>query len=206
MRRAGKAQAFIATPGRRSIVSMFTAVLIFELNQQKETRRSAGAFTLDEIRMSESETTDILTLTTEIVASYVSNTTHLKIEEIPALIRSVRAALSEDAVPVAPAEPKTPKASKSQINKSIQSHGLTSFIDGKVYKTLKRHLARHGHDMTSYKAAYGLPSDYPSVASDYSAARSAMARNLGLGARRQTAKVATPTAKPRRKKTTTTGS
>jgi predicted transcriptional regulator len=151
--------------------------------------------------MADGETYDILTLTTEIVSSYVGNSAHLKAEEIPDLIRSVRAALSEDGAPVAPAEPETVKATKAQITKSIQPHGLTSFVDGKVYKTLKRHLTRHGHDMASYKAAYGLPADYPSVAPDYSAARSAMAKSLGLGNQgRGRAKAAAPVAKPARKK------
>ena len=133
--------------------------------------------------MSDTDTNDILTLTTEIVASFVGNQAHMKAEEIPALIRAVRAALTESDAPAAPEEPETQKATKSQINKSITPDGLVSFIDGKSYKTLKRHLGRHGHDLKSYKTAYGLPSDYPSVAPNYSAARSAMAKNLGLGAR-----------------------
>ena len=153
--------------------------------------------------MADTESYDILTLTTEIVASFAGNSTHMKAEELPALIRSVRAALSEDATPAAPSEPETQKATKGQISKSIQPHGLTSFIDGKIYKTLKRHLTRHGHSMESYRQAYGLPNDYPSVAPEYSAARSAMAKNLGLGARgRGGSKAAAPdkaAAKPRKK-------
>ena len=133
--------------------------------------------------MADAETNDILTLTTEIVSSYVGAASHMNAAEIPNLIRSVRAALSEDAAPASSAEPETVKATKSQITKSMQPHALTSFIDGKPYKTLKRHLTRHGHTMDSYKAAYGLPNDYPSVATDYSAARSAMAKTIGLGAK-----------------------
>ena len=133
--------------------------------------------------MADAETNDILTLTTEIVSSYVGSASHMNAADIPDLIRSVRAALSEDAAPVAAAAPEMAKATKSQINKSMQPHALTSFIDGKPYKTLKRHLTRHGHTMESYRAAYGLPNDYPSVAPDYSAARSAMAKTIGLGAK-----------------------
>lgn len=143
------------------------------------------------LKLTESEQ-DILTLTTEIVASYLGNSAHINPSEIPGLIRSVRAALAEDPVPAVTEEPQTKKATKGQISKSIQPHGLTSFLDGKVYKTLKRHLTRHGHTMESYKAAYGLPSDYPSVSSEYSAARSAMAKNLGLGARGRAAAEAPP--------------
>ena len=60
---------------------------------------------------------------------------------------------------------------------------LISFVDGKPYKTLKRHLARHGLTMDEYRSRYGLASNYPSVAPNYSAQRSAMAKELGLGAR-----------------------
>lgn len=149
--------------------------------------------------MAEAETNDILTLTTEIVSSYVGSASHLNAADIPALIRSVRAALSEDATPTASAEPETAKATKSQITKSIQPHGLTSFVDGKVYKTLKRHLTRHGHTMESYKSAYGLPNDYPSVAPEYSAARSAMAKTIGLGAKGRGKAAAPAKAAPKKK-------
>ena len=73
----------------------------------------------------------------------------------------------------------------SSVKKSIMPDALISFIDNKPYKTWKRHLSRHGHDMNSYRDAYGLPKDYPSVVPNYSAARSEMAKKLGLGAQRR---------------------
>ena len=69
------------------------------------------------------------------------------------------------------------------VKKSITPDALISFIDNKPYKTLKRHLSRHGHEVKSYKEAFGLPKEYPSVAPNYSAARSEMAKARGLGAR-----------------------
>ena len=39
--------------------------------------------------------TDTLTLTAEIVASYLGNASHVNASEIPAIIKSVRAALNE---------------------------------------------------------------------------------------------------------------
>ena len=67
------------------------------------------------------------------------------------------------------------------MRKSITPDGLISFEDGKSYKTLKRHLS--GHDLTpeQYREKWGLPRDYPMVAPNYSAARSQMAKSLGLG-------------------------
>ena len=56
-----------------------------------------------------------------------------------------------------------------------------SFIDGRTYKTLKRHLASHGLDPQGYRDRYGLPQDYPMVAPSYSERRSELAQNLGLG-------------------------
>ena len=132
---------------------------------------------------SEAPSTDTLTLTAEIVASYLGNASHVQASEIPAIIKSVRSALSEGSAPSPEAAEEASKVDKRAIKKSITDDALISFIDNKPYKTLKRHLSRHGHDMKSYREAYGLPSDYPSVAPNYSAARSEMAKRLGLGAR-----------------------
>ncbi|CAN5255968.1 MucR family transcriptional regulator [soil metagenome] len=126
---------------------------------------------------------DILSLTTEIVASYVGTSAHVQAADIPEIIRSVRAALSETGAPPPPPAQEHQKATAAQIRKSITPDGLTSFVDNKVYKTLKRHLTRHGLSFAEYRQRYGLPGDYPSVAPNYSVARSEMAKKLGLGAR-----------------------
>ena len=131
---------------------------------------------------------DILTLAAEITAAYLGKSTHVKAEEIPAIIKSIRSALAEtDTPPETDAAPAAtgpaPKMHAATVKKSITPDALISFVDNKPYKSLKRHLSRHGHDMKSYREAYGLPSDYPSVAPNYSAARSEMARKIGLGAR-----------------------
>lgn len=75
------------------------------------------------------------------------------------------------------------KPTPAQIRKSITPDALTSFIDGKPYKTLKRHLTKHGLTIETYRERYGLPQDYPSTAASYSAQRSALAKQLGLGQR-----------------------
>ena len=148
--------------------------------------------------MADDYSPDTLTLTAEIAASYLGANTHVKADEIPTIIRSIRAALSEPDAPQSTAtEESFPKADKRAANKSITPDALISFIDNKPYKTLKRHVGRHGLDMAAYRERYGLPSDYPSVAPNYSAARSAMAKKLGLGAQRRGAgKAAEPEAAP----------
>ncbi|TXM89813.1 MucR family transcriptional regulator [Methylobacterium sp. WL116] len=121
----------------------------------------------------------------ELVAAYVSNN-RVPATELPDLIRTVHAALigiangtAADGANAPAEEVEQPTA--AQIRKSIRHEGLVSFIDGKAYKTLKRHLTKHGLDPHSYRAKFGLPDDYPTTAAAYSEARSALAKNIGLG-------------------------
>ena len=123
--------------------------------------------------------------TTTIVAAYVS-ANQIQAGELPALIGAVYAAVSNlgptlTAEQVTVGEPEVERPTPAQVRKSIKPEGLTSFIDGKVYKTLKRHLSKHGLDPVSYRARYGLPADYPMVSANYSAQRSTLAKSLGLG-------------------------
>jgi predicted transcriptional regulator len=129
----------------------------------------------------------IIEMTTEIVASYVAGNS-IEASDLPALIRSVFNALSSADAPAAEAEPESPKPTAAQIKKSITPDALISFIDGKRYKTLKRHLTTHGLTVAEYKARYGLPADYPTTAPSYSEHRSAMARTMGLGSKGRAAK------------------
>ncbi|GJD44867.1 hypothetical protein AFCDBAGC_2736 [Methylobacterium cerastii] len=125
-------------------------------------------------------------LTADMIAAYVS-ANHVQVAELPALIASVHAALAGLANPT-PAEPAGPeKPTPAQVKKSITPDALISFIDGKRYKTLKRHLSGHGLTLEGYRALYGLPSDYPSTSAAYSAQRSELARSLGLGQQRRKA-------------------
>jgi predicted transcriptional regulator len=125
----------------------------------------------------------MIELTTEIVANYISNN-QVSIEQLPDLIRTVNTTLTKLGQPEAPVEPEASKPTSALIRKSIRADALISFIDGKPYKTLKRHLSKHGLSVAEYKEKYGLPKDYPTTAADYSARRSEMARNLGLGRQR----------------------
>ncbi|MER2264859.1 MucR family transcriptional regulator [Methylobacterium oxalidis] len=150
--------------------------------------------------------TNLIEKAAEIVSAYVSNNS-VRTADLPELITSVHAALENLGKPAASAEPQVEKLTPAQIKKSVTPDAIISFIDGKPYKTLKRHLARHGLDPHTYRQRYGLPNDYPMVTASYSEQRSALAKNLGLGQQRrnggQTAKAAPKASKGRRKEAAT---
>jgi predicted transcriptional regulator len=126
---------------------------------------------------------DFVELTADIVSAYVANNS-VPVPDLPTLLSGVHAALTGLGQTSAPAEPEFKKATPAQIKKSITPDALISFIDGKPYKTLKRHLSKHGMTIEEYRERYGLPRDYPSTAASYSEQRAALAKSLGLGRRR----------------------
>ena len=119
-----------------------------------------------------------------IVAAYVANNP-VPVSELPNLIQSVHnavAGLASGTISGAAASSDdVEKPTAAQIRKSVRDDGITSFIDGKTYKTLKRHLTSRGLDPKAYRDRYGLPADYPMVAPSYAAQRSALAKSIGLG-------------------------
>ena len=66
-------------------------------------------------------------------------------------------------------------------NQSVFPDRLICLDDGKPVKMLKRHLSKLGMTPNEYRAKWGLPSNYPMVAPDYSDRRSALALKSGLG-------------------------
>ncbi len=124
----------------------------------------------------------LVTLVGEIVAAYVSNNS-VPPTALPELMASVHAALAalDGQPPAAAAEPAVERPTPAQIRKSVQEDGIVSFIDGRSYKTMKRHLTAHGLTPERYRARYGLPDDYPMTAPGYAAQRSALAKAIGLG-------------------------
>ncbi|WP_457108252.1 MucR family transcriptional regulator [Methylobacterium sp. P5_C11] len=137
------------------------------------------------------ETSDVTSktstvITAELVAAYVSNNP-VPAAELPALIARVHGAISglvagsltAESGTASPADVEKPSA--AQIRKSVRQDNIVSFIDGKTYKTLKRHLASHGLDPRGYRDRFGLPADYPMVAPGYAEQRSALAKAIGLG-------------------------
>ncbi|WP_292080383.1 MULTISPECIES: MucR family transcriptional regulator [Brevundimonas] len=124
--------------------------------------------------------TSLTVLTTEIIAAYVENN-RVEVDALPILIKAVYGALNGLGVDVTEVEPEEPKPTASQVRKSITDAGLVSFIDGKTYQTLKRHIGRHDMTPDDYRARYGLSADYPIVAPAYAARRSELAKAIGLG-------------------------
>jgi predicted transcriptional regulator len=119
----------------------------------------------------------------EIVAAYVSHNP-IPASELPALIVAVHEAVvststgaTRDVTAGAEVERPTPQ----QIRKSVRQDALVSFIDGKTYKTLKRHLTAHGLTPEGYRERFGLPADYPMVAPSYAERRAEIAKATRLG-------------------------
>lgn len=125
----------------------------------------------------------LLTLTADIVAAHVANNS-VAVNDLAQLIANVYAALatlgSVASTPEARAEPKV------SIRSSIRPDYIVCLEDGKQMKMLKRHL-KTDHDMTpdQYRQKWGLNSDYPMVAPNYSDQRRTLAKSIGLGTKRR---------------------
>jgi len=128
-----------------------------------------------------SEDTNLKALTAKIVSSYVGhnsvavNTVSDVIADVFKTLSSLEGgyALPEVAEKLVPAVP---------IKKSVTADAVICLECGKPQKMLKRHInTGHGLSVDEYKAKWGLPSDYPVVAPNYAAARSVMAKKIGLG-------------------------
>ena len=123
---------------------------------------------------------ELLKLVSEIVASYVSNNP-VPVSELPAMIRSVHATLGGLSGSLA-IDAVTSQKPAVPIKKSITPEYLICLEDGKKLKMLKRYLrSRYGLSPDQYRTKWGLPADYPMVASNYAAQRSEFAKKIGLG-------------------------
>jgi len=127
---------------------------------------------------------NFIQLTAQIVSAYVSNNS-VAAADIPALIGQVHAALqrvssNSGAAPAEPMKPAVP------VKKSITPEYIVCLEDGKKFKSLKRHL-RTQYNMTpeQYREKWNLTPDYPMVAPNYAAARSQLAKQMGLGQQRR---------------------
>ncbi|AQR72902.1 MucR family transcriptional regulator [Sphingomonas sp. LM7] len=148
--------------------------------------------------MSEENSLNAVELATGLTIAWLGNQNNrTSAEDVPAFLRTMHATLSElaggssatasDETQVAEEE-FTPAVS---ARKSLASKDhIISMIDGKPYRTLRRHLNTHGLSPEQYRARYKLKADYPMVAESYSAQRREMALKIGLGAKGRAAKTA----------------
>ena len=137
---------------------------------------------------------EMLALTAEIVASYVSNNS-VAPNELPDLIRQVHRALGQ--LGAAPADPAAARPQPAvPVKKSVHPDYIVCLEDGKKLKMLKRHLmTSYGMTPEDYRERWGLPPDYPMVAPNYAAQRKELALKIGLG--RKPGQTAKAPAKPR---------
>jgi predicted transcriptional regulator len=127
---------------------------------------------------------DLIDLAADIVSAYVSNNT-VPVSELPALIADVHRALNNTHMGMNEPEPEPLKPAVNP-KKSVFPDYIVCLEDGKKFKSLKRHLRTH-YDLSpeEYRDKWGLASDYPMVAPNYAAARSALAKKMGLGQQRR---------------------
>jgi predicted transcriptional regulator len=126
----------------------------------------------------------LVELTANVVSAYVSNNA-VPSAEIPGLISLVYSALKRvsGGQAAATAEPLKPAV---PIKRSVTAEHIVCLEDGLKFKSLKRHLrTRYGINPDQYREKWGLPPDYPMVAPNYAAARSQLAKQMGLGQQRR---------------------
>ena len=121
---------------------------------------------------------ELLELTSEIVADHVSNNT-LAVNDLPQLIKDVYFTLANVGENQGFSERLNPPVS---IKKSVTPDFIVCLEDGKKLKMLKRHL-KTAYNMTpeEYRQRWSLPLDYPMVAPNYAKHRSDLAKEIGLG-------------------------
>jgi predicted transcriptional regulator len=134
---------------------------------------------MTEITKEKASAGDLLRMTAEVAAAYVGNNS-LPASQLPDVIKTIYSSIAalDGGTPLSAAgtKPMVP------IKKSIAPDYIICLEDGKKLKMLKRHL-RTSYGMTpeEYRIKWGLPADYPMVAPNYAAQRSAFAKKIGLG-------------------------
>ena len=132
------------------------------------------------------ETMNAVELAAELTAAWLANpNTRTSADDVPAFLVSMHAAVikltngSDAEAADAPAQNYEPAVT---ARKSLASPDhIISMLDGKKYKTLRRHLTTNGLTPEQYRERFNLKADYPMVAANYSEARRAMAKSIGLG-------------------------
>ena len=129
------------------------------------------------------ETTNYVELAVDIVSAYVGNNS-VSAADLPGIINEVHAALIKVSTGGGEPQAEAPKPAVA-VKRSITPEFIICLEDGKKFKSLKRHLrTQYNMSPEEYREKWGLPSDYPMVAPNYAAARSELAKKMGLGQQR----------------------
>jgi predicted transcriptional regulator len=121
---------------------------------------------------------DLLDLVASIVSAHVAHSA-VTPEALPDVIRSVYATLNSLGSEVPAVEKPEPAV---PVKRSVFPDYIICLEDGKKLKMLKRHLsASYGMTPEEYRTRWSLPHDYPMVAPNHAARRSALAKEIGLG-------------------------
>ena len=153
--------------------------------------------------MAEAETStppagNLTELAAEIVSAFVANN-KVAVGDLSKVISDVHAALQQTTGGGPKPEEKRQEPAVS-IRRSVQPDHIVCLEDGKSFKSLKRHLMTdHGLTPQEYRQKWGLPRDYPMVAPNYAAARSELAKQMGLGQSRRKAAEPEPAPQPKRR-------
>jgi predicted transcriptional regulator len=125
-------------------------------------------------------------LATELTIAWLSNpNTRANPSEVPEFLRAMHEAVA--GLSGSNREAEQPEAEEEHVaavsvKKSLASRDhIISLVDGKPYKSLRRHLSKHGMTPDDYRKRYGLKADYPIVAPAYADQRREMAKKIGLG-------------------------
>lgn len=130
---------------------------------------------------------DTVELATELTIAWLGNpNTRTSADDVPAFLTAMHEAVTSLAraagEPAASVETEQAHVPAVSIRKSLSSKDhIISMIDGKPYRTLRRHLSTNGLTPDEYRKRYRLKPDYPMVAEAYSESRRAMAKAIGLG-------------------------
>lgn len=145
--------------------------------------------------MTDETAPNLVELATDLTIAWLGNANNrASAEEIAGFLKTMHATVSE--LSGGPAVSTTEAGESAQehvpavsARKSLASKDhIISMIDGKPYRTLRRHLSTHGLTPEEYRQRYNLKSDYPMVAPSYSEQRRSMAKKIGLGSKGRVAK------------------
>ncbi|MHB9446918.1 Ros/MucR family transcriptional regulator [Mesorhizobium sp. RSR565B] len=126
----------------------------------------------------DNQAVELAELTADVVSAYVANNP-LPVANLPDLIASVHASLSGLSSQIAPAAKELVPAANPK--KSVFPDYIISLEGGRKFQSMKRHLGLLGMTPDEYREKWGLSRDYPMVAPNYAAKRSALAKASGLG-------------------------